>query len=152
VRALVTNDDGVDSDGVRTLAAVVRDAGLETVVVAPGWDSSGASASLTSVLRDGRSMISERPDVGPDGVRTFAVEGSPAFIVRTAATGAFGAPPDVVVSGINGGLNTGHAVLHSGTVGAALTAATFGLPAMAVSIDVRGGGPVRWSRPATWRR
>ena len=58
--------------------------------------------------------------------------------MRAALTGAFGERPDVVLSGINRGPNTGHAVLHSGTVGAALTASTFGLPALAMSLDVRG--------------
>src|SRR5262249_6659124 len=51
-------------------------------------------------------------------------------------------PPDVVVSGINAGLNTGRAVLHSGTVGAALTAQNFGLSALAVSLQ--GGEPWQW--------
>jgi 5'-nucleotidase len=59
---------------------------------------------------------------------------------------AFGARPDVVVSGINPGLNTGAAVLHSGTVGAALTAANFGLSALAVSIEY--GDPVHWETAA----
>ncbi|HEU4842469.1 MAG TPA: 5'/3'-nucleotidase SurE, partial [Ilumatobacteraceae bacterium] len=49
-------------------------------------------------------------------MRVFAAEAAPAFIVRAAGTGAFGAVPDIVLSGINRGPNTGHAVLHSGTV------------------------------------
>jgi 5'-nucleotidase len=138
VRALITNDDGVDSDGIRALARVAFEAGLETVVAAPSWDSSGASASLTSVLNDGRFVLDERYDIALPEIRVFAAEAAPAFIVRAGVTGAFGDPPDIVLSGINRGPNTGHAVLHSGTVGAALTASTFGLPAMAVSLDVRG--------------
>jgi 5'-nucleotidase len=141
VRALVTNDDGVDSPGIHALAAVAVEAGLATTVAAPSWDSSGAGASLTAVERDGRFLIDERRlDDLPD-VRVFAAEAAPAFIVRAALTGAFGARPDIVLSGINRGPNTGHAVLHSGTVGAALTASTFGLPALAMSLDVRGTAP-----------
>ena len=137
MRALVTNDDGVDSPGIRTLAAVAVEAGLETTVAAPSWDSSGAAASLTAVERDGRFLIDERQIVDLPA-RVFAAEAAPAFIVRAALTGAFGEAPDIVLSGINRGPNTGHAVLHSGTVGAALTAHTFGIPALAVSLDVRG--------------
>jgi 5'-nucleotidase len=137
VRALITNDDGIDSDGIRALAQVAVDAGLDTTIAAPSWDSSGAAASLTAVERDGRFLLEARDVPGLDGVRAFAAEAAPAFIVRAANTGAFGAPPDIVLSGINRGPNTGHAVLHSGTVGAALTASTFGLPALAVSLDIR---------------
>ena len=133
MRALITNDDGVDSRGIRTLAAVAVEAGLETTVAAPGWDSSGAAASLTAVERDGRFLLDRRTFEDLADVEVFAVEAAPAFIVRAAVTGAFGKPPDLVLSGINRGPNTGHAVLHSGTVGAALTASTFGVPAMAVS-------------------
>jgi len=141
MRALITNDDGVDSPGIRALAAVAVDAGLDTTVAAPSWDSSGAGASLTAVERDGRFLIDERHVDELPMVRVYAAEAAPAFIVRAALTGAFGARPDVVLSGINRGPNTGHAILHSGTVGAALTASTFGLPALAMSLDVRGPKP-----------
>src|SRR5258707_6247997 len=59
-----------------------------------------------------------------------------------ACLGAFGVPPELVVSGVNAGPNTGHAILHSGTVGAALTAQTFGVSALAVSVDARP--PWQW--------
>ena len=67
-RALVTNDDGVDSPGIRALAGVAVDAGLDVVVAAPSWDSSGASASFTAVQEDGRFVVDPRhydelPDV-----------------------------------------------------------------------------------------
>jgi 5'-nucleotidase len=143
VRALITNDDGVDSAGIRALAAVALEAGLETTIAAPSWDSSGAAASLTAVERDGRFLIDERHVDELPAVPVFAAEAAPAFIVRAALTGAFGDRPDIVLSGINRGPNTGHAILHSGTVGAALTASTFGLPALAMSLDVRGTPP-RW--------
>ena len=140
--ALITNDDGIESPGLRALAHAAIDAGLEPVVAAPSWDSSGASASLTSVESAGRVVLSRRTLDGLDGVPAFAVEAAPAFIVRAATTGAFGDAPDVVLSGVNRGPNTGQAVLHSGTVGAALTARTLGRSALAVSIDV--GEPVHW--------
>lgn len=139
---LITNDDGIDSAGLRALATVAHDAGHDVAVAAPSWDASGASASLTAVEDDGRLLFDERDFVGLPDVRFYAVEAAPAFIVRAAAVGAFGDPPELVLSGINRGPNLGHAVLHSGTVGAALTAATFGIPAMAVSIGT--GSHVHW--------
>lgn len=134
MRALVTNDDGITSPGIRALAEAARDAGLGVTVAAPSWDSSGASASLTAVEKDGRLLVEHQRLDGLDDVAAFSVEAAPAYIVRAAIHGAFGEPPDIVLSGINNGHNTGYAVLHSGTVGAALTAATFGRAAAAFSI------------------
>lgn len=141
-RALVTNDDGIDSHGLRPLVAAAAGAGLDVLVAAPSWDSSGASASLTAVEQDGRFLVHDVDPGDPLGARWIGVEGAPAFIVRAAVTGAFGDPPDVVLSGVNQGLNTGHAVLHSGTVGAVLTGQTAGRRGMAVSIDA--GRAPRW--------
>ena len=132
--ALITNDDGIASPGIRTLAQAALDAGLDVTVAAPSWDSSGASASLTSVERDGRLQVDPVVLEGLEEVDSYAVEAAPAFIVRAAMTGAFGESPDIVLSGVNLGPNLGQAVLHSGTVGAALTAGTLGRPALAVSI------------------
>jgi 5'-nucleotidase len=136
-RVLVTNDDGVTSPGLRALAAVAADLGLEVTVAAPAWNSSGASASLTGVSEDGRLVYEEQ---GADGAwgpgvsRVIGVHAAPALIARVGIRGGFGDPPHLVLSGINDGQNTGHAVLHSGTVGAALTAATHGCRAVAVSL------------------
>lgn len=137
-RCLVTNDDGIHSEGVRVLAQVALDAGFEVVVAAPMQECSGASASITAIEEDGHFVVEARTLPGLEGVCTvLAVGGLPAFIALTAMRGAFGPPPDIVLSGINNGPNTGYAVLHSGTVGAALTASTFGARALAVSVNVR---------------
>jgi 5'-nucleotidase len=135
VRVLVTNDDGIDSPGLAVLARVARDAGAEVLVAAPHRQYSGASASLTAQEVDGRLVLVDRrpPDL-PDGVEAFGVKAAPALIAFVASYGAFGERPDLVLSGVNLGANTGRATLHSGTVGAALSAATQGIPAMAVSI------------------
>lgn len=133
MRALITNDDGVDSVGLCNLAKVAQSAGLDIVVAAPHQERSGASASLSSLEEGGRLLMEQRRLEDVD-VPALAVQASPAMIVFTAVRGAFGDPPDIVLSGINHGPNTGQAILHSGTVGAALTAATQGLPAMAVSL------------------
>jgi 5'-nucleotidase len=146
VRALVTNDDGIGSEGLRWLASTAVAAGLEVVVAAPLHDSSGTSASLTAVERDGRVVVEERtlPDL-PD-VRAYGVAAAPGFIALIATRGAFGPAPDVVLSGINRGPNVGNAVLHSGTVGAAMTARIHGARALAVSLGE--GDAAHWSTAA----
>jgi 5'-nucleotidase len=133
MRALVTNDDGIHTTGLRTLAKVAVDAGLDVVVAAPHVEYSGSSASLTALEEDGRLVIHRQSLDGLDGLRVFGVEATPGFIAFAAAYGAFGPPPDLVLSGVNHGPNTGNAVLHSGTVGAALTARTHGASSLAVS-------------------
>ncbi len=132
--ALITNDDGITSAGIRVLALAAARAGLDVVVAAPSWDSSGASASLTSVEQEGRFVFTEAIIDGVDA-RCLSLEAAPAFITRAALHGSFGPPPDIVLSGVNHGLNCGHSILHSGTVGAAMTAFTYGAPAVAFSIN-----------------
>src|SRR5207302_10869303 len=136
MRVLITNDDGWDSPGIGVLATVARDCGATVVVAAPAWNSSGASAALTGVAEQGRLLLEQRDRNDVPGLPFIAVEAAPAMIVRAGVHGAFGSPPDLVLSGINDGANTGHAVLHSGTVGAALTAATHGCRAVAFSLGV----------------
>jgi 5'-nucleotidase len=131
-RILVTNDDGVDAPGIRALAEAAHAGGHDVVVAAPRAEASGMSAALTAVTAEGRVVVERR--VGP--VEAYAVAASPAYIAVLAALGVFGEPPEVLLSGINRGANAGNAVLHSGTVGAALTAANNGVRAMAVSLDV----------------
>ncbi len=134
MRALVTNDDGANSEGIQVLARAAEDAGMGVLLAAPSWNSSGASASLTAVLEHGRFGYRH---VEVDGIAgdCLAVDGAPSFIVRAALGGAFGDPPDVVLSGINLGLNAGQAILHSGTVGAVMTGATYHRPGIAFSLD-----------------
>ncbi|HEU0089897.1 MAG TPA: 5'/3'-nucleotidase SurE [Pseudonocardiaceae bacterium] len=135
--ALVTNDDGIDAAGLAVLAAAARDAGLQVVVAAPIREASGTSAGLTATEDGGgRVLIEDRELPGLPDIRAHAVAAHPAFIVLAAAQGAFGPAPDVVLSGVNEGANIGRAVLHSGTVGAALTGALQGARAMAVSLAV----------------
>jgi 5'-nucleotidase len=150
-RCLVTNDDGIDSEGLRVLALVALEAGFEVVVAAPMEEASGASASITAVEEDGHFVVEPRTLPGLEDCTVLAVGGLPAFIALTGMRGAFGPAPDIVLSGINSGPNTGYAVLHSGTVGAALTASTFGARAMAVSLNIRtrtvSGAGVRQASP-----
>lgn len=144
MRALITNDDGIDSPGLGILAQVARDAGLEVIVVAPARESSGASASLLGAEHDGRLVVDQKDCPGlPEGCTSLAVRAAPGLIGFLAAHDGFGPRPDVVLSGVNRGSNTGHAVIHSGTVGAAFSAATHGIRAMAVSIA--SAAPQHWA-------
>ncbi|SFO75345.1 5'-nucleotidase [Geodermatophilus dictyosporus] len=145
-RALVTNDDGIDSPGLHALARVAVRAGLEVTVAAPHEEHSGSGAALTAVHSYGRLVLHRRQLPGVDAVRTLAVEASPGFIAFAGVRGAFGEPPDIVLSGVNKGPNTGTVVLHSGTVGAALTATTQGLPGLAVSLE----GAADWTAEHAW--
>ena len=146
LRVLVTNDDGISSEGIRHLALVAQAAGPDVVVAAPRDQASGSSASLTAVEAEGRILVEDRHLDGLDGVPTYAVAATPGFITLIATRGAFGRVPDVVMSGINKGANTGTAILHSGTVGVALTAGTNGCRALAVSLA--GESPTNWETAA----
>jgi 5'-nucleotidase len=135
MRLLLTNDDGIQSVGLAAMAGALRDAGHEVTVVAPSTGRSGASASLGRIVPKDRMVVSPTK-IDHDGRRLDAamMDAPPGLIAMAAALGAFGDPPDVVVSGINLGPNTGHAILHSGTVGAVLTAQNFGVSGLAVSL------------------
>src|SRR4051812_44130901 len=146
MHVLITNDDGWESPGIGILATVIRDLGATVTVAAPAWNSSGASAALTGVAAHGRLLIEARERDDVPGVPFIAVEAAPAMIVRAGVHGAFGSPPELVLSGINDGPNTGHAVLHSGTVGAALPAAPHGCRAIAFSLG--SGHPANYDAAA----
>ena len=103
-------------------------------MVAPDHDASGTGASLGRISPD--HPIKMTP-MSIDGLnaRAYGISGPPALCVVTAQLEAFGAVPDIVVSGINAGLNTGRSTLHSGTVGAALAGQNFGIRGLAVSLE-----------------
>ncbi|SDM60808.1 5'/3'-nucleotidase SurE [Allokutzneria albata] len=134
--ALITNDDGIDSPGLAALARMAVHCGLSVVVAAPAEESSGTSAGLTAAKDDRRIALARKELPGLPDVPAYAIAGHPGLIAFLAAQGAFGAKPDLVLSGINRGANVGRAVLHSGTVGATLTASINDLRGLAVSLDV----------------
>lgn len=135
-RVLVTNDDGIQSAGLHVLAAALDEAGYDITVVAPNRDCSGIGAAIGLVHADRHLDVEKVEMPGCDGIAAYAIDGPPGLCVCAGRLGAFGDPQDFVVSGINPGCNTGRAILHSGTVGAALTAQSFGCSALAVSVDV----------------
>jgi 5'-nucleotidase len=150
MRLLVTNDDGINSPGIHALAQRLHHDDHDVVVAAPKEDMSGASAAIGKLHADEHIEVKrvELPDAAD--LPAFAVAGPPGLASMAACLGAFGEPPDVVVSGINAGLNTGHSILHSGTVGAALTAQNFGRCGIAVSIEPTE--PWQWSTACRYTR
>ena len=135
MRILVTNDDGIDSVGLHVLARRLTELG-EVVVVAPDREYSGFGAALGTLHLLQPEVRREQVDGVPEA---WAVTGPPALCIYFARLGVFG-PVDFVVSGTNPGVNTGRAIYHSGTVGAALTARNGGISAVAVSQSVAGFG------------
>ena len=136
MRVLVTNDDGFDAPGLAVLGRAFADAGHDVVVVAPLTEASGAGAGIGPVhLRQGRIPVEVVTPPGLEGINTFAADALPALIVIAGCLGGFGPAPDLIASGINPGRNVGRAVLHSGTVGAALTSVHFGLKGLATSMQ-----------------
>lgn len=146
MRILITNDDGIESEGIHQLVRTLSRSGHELLVVAPASDWSGAGAALGN-LDPQRPLDVRRVEIpGAEGVPAWGLAGPPALTVVASRLGAFGEPPDLVVSGINAGLNTGRSILHSGTVGAVLAAQNFGISGLAVSVDA--SEPWEWATAA----
>ena len=124
-KILVTNDDGVHSDGIHALAAALTALG-EVIVVAPHIEASAIGHALT--LRRPLRMELLRPGV-------YEVDGTPTDCVNVAFTQLYTSPPDLVVSGINKGYNLGDDVTYSGTVAGAMEGALLGIPSLAVSLQ-----------------
>jgi 5'-nucleotidase len=136
VRILLTNDDGIDSVGLHILARAMKPFG-EVVIAAPDREFSGAGAALGAL----HLIQPEVHKAHVDGIdEAWAITGPPALCVMFARLGAFGAPFDLVVSGINPGVNVGRSVYHSGTVGAALSGRNGLISGVAVSQAVTGFG------------
>jgi 5'-nucleotidase len=123
-RILVTNDDGVRSEGLAALASALEPLG-EVIVVAPAREASAVGHALTLHY----PLRLEQIDT-----RVYAVDGTPTDCVNIAVAVVFKSLPDLVVSGINKGWNLGDDVTYSGTVSGALEGALLGVPSIAVSL------------------
>lgn len=133
MRVLLTNDDGIQSPNLHLLSAALRKAGHEVLVAAPASHQSGKSSAVTT----GIPLIVHEvslPDAAGMPFEGIAVHGTPADCILLAMYGGlFDARPDLVISGVNIGPNTGLDVFFSGTVGAAIQAAMQGIPTLAAS-------------------
>ncbi|MFN8176375.1 MAG: 5'/3'-nucleotidase SurE [bacterium] len=131
MQILLSNDDGIQARGLRTLRAALEGAGHEVVVVAPDREQSASSHSIT-LDRPLRLREIERG--------LWAVDGTPTDCVLVGVNGILRARPDLVVSGINHGPNMGEDVTYSGTVAAAFEAHILGIPSIAASMKDRERG------------
>jgi len=135
-RILISNDDGIQSEGIRQLAIAVAEF-AEVVVVAPAKNESGASQSTR--------IFSVRAEAKPvdisESFSAFALNAAPADCVAYGIL-IFGQdkPFDLVLSGVNDGGNVGSSFLQSGTIGAAFQGLVYGIPAIAVSQHTRREG------------
>ncbi|TAK14628.1 MAG: 5'/3'-nucleotidase SurE [Anaerolineae bacterium] len=145
---LLTNDDGIDSPGLWAAAEALSEIGY-VWVAAPREQSSGAGRSMPSTS-DGRITPQLLTVHGKDWT-VYAVGGTPAQTVQHAILEIMGGPPALVVSGINYGLNLGNGITVSGTVGAAMEAASHGIPALAVSLETAKEYHLSYSREIDFR-
>jgi 5'-nucleotidase len=138
---LITNDDGIQAEGLRALVHAVE--GLGTIsVVAPSHERSASAQSLTLRQPIFWEQIAERE---------WAVEGTPADSVILALHKLLPNRPDLVISGVNRGGNLGENIFYSGTVGAAMEAAINHIPAIAISVAHKGRG-FRFEQAAKFAR
>ena len=138
---LLTNDDGVYSDGLQKLAHALRSRGKHRVfVIAPETNRSGISNAI-SILNGPVKLSRLEED-------TWSCSGYPADCVIAAFLGALPVKPDLVLSGINHGENTGTALVYSGTAAAARQAGIFGIPGLALSLSGLRG--YYWDMAAAW--
>jgi len=129
---IITNDDGFHSPGLWAAARAVEDLG-DVLVVAPEEQQSGTGRSMPSTSLGHIHM--QEVDVSGRAWQGYAVHGSPAQAVQHAMLELVPRRPALLIAGINYGENVGSGVTISGTVGAALEAAAFGLPGLAVSVE-----------------
>ncbi|CRX39504.1 5'/3'-nucleotidase SurE [Estrella lausannensis] len=125
---LITNDDGIDSPGIWHLWDAVKHLGRVTIV-APEVEQSATALSITT-----RTPLHVKKRAW-DGAEAWAVSGTPADCVKMALSVILDSAPDLIISGINRGANSGRTVLYSGTCGGAIEGALRGIPGIAFSVS-----------------
>lgn len=131
MKVLIVNDDGIKAPGLKTLVEHLLPFGYELLILAPTTEKSAASHALT--VRGGMKLT-KYPDMF-EGIPTYSLEGTPADCVKFAKH-QLSFPFEIVVSGINNGLNMGHDILYSGTVAGASEGALLGGKGIAFSCEI----------------
>ena len=140
MKILLSNDDGIHAEGLRALHRRFSDS-CSTMVVAPDRERSAISHAITLHVPIRSRNISLN-----NGDRAYAVSGTPADCIKLAMTELLEERPDLMISGINPGANTGIHINYSGTFAAAREATLYGIPALAVS--VMGNAPAYYDQAA----
>lgn len=125
---LVTNDDGINAQGIKSLTEYLLPLG-DVVVVAPDGARSGQSAAITVNVPLRVAQVEEKP-----GYRAFKTTGTPVDCIKLALNVLFADAPDLIVSGINHGSNSGVSVVYSGTMGAVFEGTIQGIPSIGFSL------------------
>src|SRR5213593_740332 len=139
MRILITNDDGIHSEGLDVCAEIGRALSEDVWVIAPEFDQSGVSHSLS---------LNDPLRLREVGERRFAVKGTPTDCVIMGARHVIkDRPPRLVLSGVNRGRNAGEDVIYSGTVAGAVEGTILGIPSFALSqsYQSRSGAPPHWA-------
>lgn len=134
MKLLLTNDDGIFAPGIHALARALAPH-HEVIVVAPAEEQSGKSRAITLY----RTLAVRQVEIPVPDVRAYSVSGTPADCVRVGLTYLLDGQVDLIVSGINFGLNLANDVPYSGTVSAAMEALHLGKSAIAVSAIIKNG-------------
>ena len=145
---LLTNDDGIQSPGLWAAAEALDELGFVTVV-APREQASGTSRSMPSIYDN--QVHQKKLEVNGKEWTVHAVGGTPAMAVLYGIHVLIPQKPDLIVSGINYGLNVGSGVTISGTVGAALEGASAGIPSLAISLETDTKYHSSYSREVDFR-
>ncbi|MEL7500256.1 MAG: 5'/3'-nucleotidase SurE [Planctomycetota bacterium] len=135
MKVLITNDDGVHSQGIIQLAMVARKHCSDVFVVSPSVEQSGVSSAITFLRPLFPKALGGLDDSQDAGIPGFSLNGTPVDCVRLGLHELCPFRPDVILSGINDGLNAGPNVNFSGTVGGAMAGAAFGIPSIAISLE-----------------
>ena len=152
---LLTNDDGIHSPGLIAAAEAVCDLG-DLLIVAPATQQTGMGRGTPPIING--AITEEHLHIRCQDLEAYSLTGSPAQTVIYAVLVLAPRRPDLVISGINYGENPGTCVTSSGTVGAALQSAEFGIPALAVSLETdkqyhyQHGEDVDWRAAAQFTR
>ncbi|MFA3782992.1 5'/3'-nucleotidase SurE [Melioribacteraceae bacterium 4301-Me] len=128
MKILISNDDGINSRGIESLAEALRDI-AEVVVVAPFTEQSAVGHAITMKIP---LRVTEHYKNGT--FFGYAVDGTPADCIKIGIRNILSSPPDIVFSGINHGPNTAINIIYSGTISAAREAAIMDIPAIAISV------------------
>lgn len=136
LRILISNDDGIHAEGLKVMERVARELTDDIWIVAPLTEQSGVGHALT--YRDPLRLTEVSP-------RRYTVDGTPADCIILALEKLLkNHLPDLVLSGVNHGENLAESLTHSGTVAAAMEAALYGLPAIAMSLATKEASPIHW--------
>lgn len=142
---LLTNDDGVEAEGIKVLAKhLIKEHNV--IVVAPSEQRSACSHSITIA----ESIKVEETKIEGVSVKAYKVSGTPADCVRIGLDKIIKEKIDIVISGINRGVNIGNDILYSGTVSAAIEGSIYNLPSMAVSLQITKGKNINYDLAANY--